>query len=45
VPSLGVPADGDDAGAIRASGAVLLLADRAAAQGVPLAQDEPTAGQ
>ena len=33
VPSLGVPADGDDPGAIRASEAVRLLADRAAAQG------------
>ena len=41
VPSMGVPADGDDAGAIRASAAVRLLADRAAAQGVPLAWDEP----
>ena len=43
VPSMGVPADGDDAGAIRASEAVRLLADRAAAQGVPLAWDEPAA--
>ena len=43
VPSLGVPADGDDAGAIRACEAVRLLADRAAAQGVPLAWDEETA--
>jgi non-specific serine/threonine protein kinase len=43
VPSMGVPADGDDAGAIRASEAVRLLADRAAAQGVPLAGDEPAA--
>jgi predicted ATPase/DNA-binding CsgD family transcriptional regulator len=43
VPSLGVPADGDDATVIRASEAVRLLADRAAAQGVPLAQDEQTA--
>ena len=43
VPSLGVPADGDDAGAIRASEAVRLLEDRAAAQGVPLAWDEETA--
>jgi non-specific serine/threonine protein kinase len=40
VPSMGVPADGDDAGAIWAGEAVRLLADRAAAQGVPLAQDE-----
>src|SRR5271169_7124773 len=38
VPSLGVPADGDDAGAIRASEAVRLFEDRAAAQGVPLAR-------
>ena len=43
VPSMGIPADGDDAGAIRASEAVRLLADRAAAQGVPLAWDEPAA--
>jgi predicted ATPase/DNA-binding CsgD family transcriptional regulator len=43
VPSLGVPADGADAGAIRASEAVRLLEDRAAAQGVPLAGDEDTA--
>jgi predicted ATPase/DNA-binding CsgD family transcriptional regulator len=43
VPSLGVPADGDEAGAIRASEAVRLLADRAAAQGVPLGWDEDTA--
>ena len=43
VPSMGTPADGDDAGAIRASEAVRLLADRAAAQGVPLAGDEQTA--
>jgi predicted ATPase/DNA-binding CsgD family transcriptional regulator len=43
VPSLGVPADGDDAETVRASDAVRLLADRAAAQGVPLAQDEQTA--
>src|SRR6516225_2361359 len=43
VPSLAVPADGDDPGAIRASEAVRLLADRAAAQGVPLAGDEETA--
>jgi predicted ATPase/DNA-binding CsgD family transcriptional regulator len=40
VPSLGVPADGDDAGAIRASEAVRLLADRAAAHGVVMAWDE-----
>jgi predicted ATPase/DNA-binding CsgD family transcriptional regulator len=43
VPSLGVPADGDDAGTIRASEAVRLLEDRAAAQGAPLAPDEETA--
>ena len=43
MPSLGVPAEGDDAGAIRASEAVRLLADRAAAQGVPLARDEESA--
>ncbi len=43
VPSLGTPADGDDTGAIRASEAVRLLADRAAAQGVALAGDEETA--
>jgi predicted ATPase/DNA-binding CsgD family transcriptional regulator len=43
VPSLVVPADGADAGAILAAEAVRLLADRAAAQGVPLAGDEETA--
>jgi predicted ATPase len=43
VPSMGVPADGDDAGAIRACEAVRPLADRAAAQGVPLGGDEETA--
>ncbi len=43
VPSMGIPADGDDAAAIRASEAVRLLADRAAAQGVPLAPDEEAA--
>src|SRR5215472_10952559 len=43
VPSLGVPADGEGAGAIRTSEAVRLLADRAAGQGVPLAADEETA--
>jgi non-specific serine/threonine protein kinase len=43
VPSLVVPADGADAGAIRASEAVRLLEDRAAAQGAPLAPDEETA--
>jgi len=43
VPSLAVPAEGDDAGTIRASEAVRLLADRASAQGVPLAWDEESA--
>jgi len=43
VPSMGLPAEGDDAAAIRAAEAVRLLADRAAAQGVPLAQDAETA--
>jgi len=43
VPSMRTPADGDDPGTIRASEAVRLLADRAAAQGVPLAWDGPTA--
>jgi len=43
VPSLGVPADGDDPDAIGTSEAVRLLADRAAAHGVPLAWDEPAA--
>jgi len=42
VPSMGVPADGANAAAIRASEAVRLLADRAAAQGLPLAGDEET---
>jgi LuxR family transcriptional regulator, maltose regulon positive regulatory protein len=40
VPSLGLPADSDDAEAIEASEAVRLLADRAAAQGAPLGWDE-----
>jgi predicted ATPase/DNA-binding CsgD family transcriptional regulator len=39
VPSLHTPADGDDLAAVRASEAVRLLADRAAAQGVSLAWD------
>ena len=39
VPSMGTPADGADAAAIRASEAVRLLEDRAAAQGVPLGWD------
>jgi predicted ATPase len=43
VPSMGVPADGDDTDAIAASEAVRLLADRAAAQGVALGWDEPAA--
>ena len=43
VPSLTVPADGAGPGAIRASEAVRLLADRAAAQGAPLAGDDQTA--
>jgi predicted ATPase len=42
VPSLGVPADGDDAAAIRASEAMRLLADRAAKQGMLLAGDGET---
>ncbi|HTU75367.1 MAG TPA: hypothetical protein VMG38_17780 [Trebonia sp.] len=40
VPSMGVPADDADVAAVRASEAVRLLADRAAAQGVTLAGDE-----
>ena len=43
VPSLRTPAAGDDPGAIRASEAVRLLADRAAAQGVPLTWDSQAA--
>jgi predicted ATPase/DNA-binding CsgD family transcriptional regulator len=43
VPSMGTPADGDDAGAIRASEAVRLLEDRATAQGMALTWDEPAA--
>ena len=42
VPSMALPADGDDAGGIRACEAVRLLADRAAGQGVPLTGDEQT---
>ena len=42
IPSMSVPADGDDAAAILASEAVRLLADRAAAQGAPLADDAET---
>jgi non-specific serine/threonine protein kinase len=43
VPSLGVPAEDDDPGAIWATEAARLLADRAAAQGVMLAGDGPAA--
>jgi predicted ATPase/DNA-binding CsgD family transcriptional regulator len=43
VPSLGLPDDGDDVGAIRASEAVRLLANRAAAQGVPPTWDDSAA--
>jgi predicted ATPase/class 3 adenylate cyclase/DNA-binding CsgD family transcriptional regulator len=43
VPSMGIPADGDNAAAIRASEAVRLLEERAAAQGMPLAWDGPAA--
>jgi predicted ATPase/DNA-binding CsgD family transcriptional regulator len=43
VPSMRTPAEGDDPEAVRASEAVRLLADRAAAQGVPLAADAKTA--
>jgi predicted ATPase len=43
VPSLSVPADGDDIAAILASEAVRLLADRAAARGASLAWDEASA--
>src|SRR6516164_9505437 len=43
VPSMGTPADGADAGTIRASEAVRLLEDRATAQGVPLGWDGPAA--
>jgi predicted ATPase len=43
VPSMGTPAEGDDPGTIRTSEAVRLLAERAAAQGVPLPWDEPAA--
>jgi predicted ATPase/DNA-binding CsgD family transcriptional regulator len=43
VPSMSIPADSDDVAAIRASEAVRLLDDRAAAHGVPLARDEPAA--
>ena len=43
VPPLRTPADGADAAEVRATEAVRLLEDRAAAQGVPLAWDEPSA--
>jgi predicted ATPase/DNA-binding CsgD family transcriptional regulator len=43
VPSMTIPSDSDDAGAIRASEAVRLLVDRTAAQGIALAWDEPSA--
>jgi non-specific serine/threonine protein kinase len=43
VPSLGVPAEDADAAAVRASEAVRLLSDRAAAQGVRLSWDEDSA--
>ena len=42
VPSLQMPADGDDMDAIRAAEAVRLLEDRAMSQGVPLARDAET---
>jgi predicted ATPase/DNA-binding CsgD family transcriptional regulator len=43
VPSMRTPDGGDDVATIRASEAVRLLADRAAAQGAPLAGDDGTA--
>jgi predicted ATPase/DNA-binding CsgD family transcriptional regulator len=43
VPSMRVPADGADGAAIRASEAMRLLTDRAAARGAPLAGDDETA--
>jgi predicted ATPase/DNA-binding CsgD family transcriptional regulator len=43
VPSMRTPAEGDDPVAVRDSEAVRLLADRAAAQGVPLAGDAEAA--
>jgi len=43
VPSMGTPADGDNAGAIRASESVRLFEDRAGTQGVQLGWDEPAA--
>jgi predicted ATPase len=43
VPSMRVPAEGADVAAVRASEAVQLLAERAAAQGVTLSWDERSA--
>jgi predicted ATPase/DNA-binding CsgD family transcriptional regulator len=43
VPSMRTPAEGDDAGAIRASEAVRLLQERAALHGLAVARDEPAA--
>ena len=43
VPSMGMPAEGDEVTAIRNSEAVRLFTDRAAQQGVSLLWDEPTA--
>jgi predicted ATPase/DNA-binding CsgD family transcriptional regulator len=43
VPSLGTPADGDDANTIRATDAVRLLEDRAASHGLALTWDESAA--
>ncbi len=43
VPSLGIPADGDEPAAIRACEAVRLLEDRAVAHGVTLSWDQETA--
>jgi hypothetical protein len=43
VPSMGLPSEGAGVAEIRASEAVRLLADRAAAQGVTLDWDEPSA--
>jgi len=43
VPSMDTPAEGADPGAVRASEAVRLLADRAAAQGAPLTWGGPAA--
>jgi predicted ATPase/DNA-binding CsgD family transcriptional regulator len=43
VPSMSVPADSDEAEAIRASEAVRLFADRAGQHGITLAWDEPAA--